>query len=90
MAVCYSPPEADSDYAQIFDFVSWVRRAGYPLLLTGDINIPEIAWSLRSGPKLVKRSQTVFLSLGYYTCGVVERKVNGRAHATLQFVRALT
>ena len=57
VAVCYRPPEADDCVRKIFDFVRRVRNSRCPLLIVGDFNLPEIAWSQQEVPVFVRRTQ---------------------------------
>ena len=55
VVTCYRPPDRDADIAILSDLLAKVRLTGRPLIVTGDFNIPEIAWQ-GDDPGLTKRS----------------------------------
>ena len=52
VAVCYRPPSADTQVQAILDFAARVRQLDHPLLLVGDMNLPEIYWPEGAPPVL--------------------------------------
>ena len=52
VAVCYRPPTADDQVRSIIGFAARVRHLGHPLLLVGDLNLPEIHWPEHAPPVL--------------------------------------
>ena len=44
VAVCYRPPDVDSDVDKIAGFLRTLRQTNQPFLMVGDLNLPEITW----------------------------------------------
>ena len=57
VAVCYRPRTADDQVQAILGFATRVRLLGHPLLLVGDLNMPEIRWPEHSPPVLTRHLQ---------------------------------